>query len=87
MESLFYVTNLTFLNILKSYLLFLCSVLDRCIPKNITSIIDIAKANGVDQEEIEKLIETKEVEKLIKAVVNIETIADIEKVCAGFMWM
>lgn len=54
---------------------FICSVVQRCVPKNITSVIDLAKENGVDLTWNSTVINS-----LPNAVKNIEFIAEVESV-------
>lgn len=56
---------------------FICSVVQRCIPKDILSIIDIARKNGVDLKEI---MNSTDIPLLPNAVKNIEFIAEFETV-------
>lgn len=56
---------------------FICSVVKRCIPKDILSVIDIAQKNGVDLNEI---MNSTDIPLLPNAVKNIEFLAEFETV-------
>lgn len=56
---------------------FVCSVVQRCIPNDILSVIDIARKNGVDLNEI---MNSTDIPLLPNAVKNIEFIAEFETV-------
>lgn len=55
----------------------ICSVVQRCIPKDILSVIDIARKNGVDLNDI---MNSTDIPLLPNAVKNIEFIAEFETV-------